>query len=204
MKQFLSDFEELTRSRKVSNYANAISWPVIGLAGAVGVGVAGWYVAQGLANFSLGDSLLPTLEFGEVREDGTRITLSEMILGADSYSFRDEDGTFRTYTNPAAGIPFIGSLFGTGINLSETFRDWNMGIAKDRAEWMAEEYGSQPTGQDPNAQPVRPETESGYTAYDYDLAYCEAMYEDKGNNWSYEDYMRCRRVAYEHHYPNVA
>ena len=204
LKQFIRELEEVNQSKKVSNYARSITTPVIGLAAAAGLGIAGWYVAQGLANLSLGDMSLPSLEFGEVREDGTRITLSEMVLGKDSYTFVDENGVPRVYNNPAAGIPFIGGLFGTGINLSEVYRDWGMNMAEDRAAWMAEAYGPQGAGQDPNAQPVKPQTDTGYSAYDYDIAYCEAMYEDKGNNWSYEDYMRCKRVAYEFHYPNVA
>jgi hypothetical protein len=193
LKKFLEEHQELTKSKKVANYGSTISWPVIGLAAAAGVGVAGWYIAQGLANMSLGDINLPTLQFGEEREDGTRVTLSEMILGKDQYTFTDEDGTTRTYNNPVAGIPIIGSLFGTGINLGEASKDWGMSQAES---WFTNVVNNNPDYFTPAGQEDI-KTDSGYTAYDYDLAYCETQYEIHKD---YDQYMRCKAYAYQFHY----
>jgi hypothetical protein len=115
-KPVMHEYENVLRSQKWKNYGAAFAG-LGNLAIGVGLGLMGYYVGQGLSG------MVPVLEFGEVREDGTRISVAETILGKKEYTFYDEDGTQRKYSNPAAGIPLIGSLFGTGINLAEVLRD---------------------------------------------------------------------------------
>jgi len=44
----------------------------------------------------------------------SNVGIKEVLLGKPTHT--DED-TGRTYTNPFAGVPILGPLFGTGINL---------------------------------------------------------------------------------------
>lgn len=194
LKKFLEEIEGRTKSATVKNYANSITWPVIGLAAAAGVGVAGWYIAQGLANLSLGDIALPKMEFGEVREDGTRISMSELIFGKDEYTFTNEDGTTRTYKNPLSGIPLVGSLFGSGINLAEGYKDWGIGAAED---WFTDVVNNNPDYFQQAQANEDIKTDSGYTAYDYDLAYCETQYRIHSD---YDQYMACKAYAFTFHF----
>ena len=143
----VAEAEELIKSKKVANYGSVISWPVIGLAGAAGLGIAGYYIAQGLSNFSLGGDI-PVLEWGEVREDGTKIGLKELLTGKAEYTFTNPDGSTRTYHNAFAGIPFFGQLVGIGINVAERF--------KDTAPAWAQPPGWQGHQQTPTTPPMSP------------------------------------------------
>ena len=84
---------------------------------ATGVGAAafvGYKAAK--AAFNWGDDMIDG--FNEFLEDqGVEGGIWEPIVGKKTYT--DKDG--KTYTNPFAGVPLLGSLFGSGINLGIAF-----------------------------------------------------------------------------------
>lgn len=132
LKKISAELDGLIESKKVANFAGAITWPVIEIAGAAGIGIAGYYIGQGLADF------FPSLEWGEVREDGTRITLKELLTSKDEYTFNNPDGSTRTYKNPFSGWPIFEPLFGVDINLDEYIRDTGF-TGRDEDLWRPQQ-----------------------------------------------------------------
>ena len=76
---------------------------------AVGVGVGG-YVAYKAAKAAWGWTEDIVDDIQEMVNDG----VLEPVLGKKTYT---DNETGKTYKNPFAGVPVIGSLFGSGINI---------------------------------------------------------------------------------------
>ena len=184
LKRINQEIEELIKSKKVANYAGAITWPVIGLAGAAGVGIAGYYIGQGLADF------FPSLEWGEVREDGTRIGLKEFLTGKDEYTFKNADGTTRTYKNPFSGIPGLGQFWGIGVFLGEYMADTGFTGRPQNGTTVPQPQSKPGSGYNPTAET----TGQGYTAAQYDAAYlCAKRYRE--GKIDFNEYLQCMEDA---------
>lgn len=109
---------------------------------AVGVGVAGFigYKAAKSA-YNWGQDA-----FDDLKDLGDDVM--ESVVGKKTYT-NERDGT--TYTNPLAGIPVLGSLFGSGINIGIA----TVNKAKENSEKQAERRANDPRN-----------TEGGHPAYD--------------------------------------
>ena len=100
--------ESLVVTKSISNM-------LIPTAAIAGVGVAG-YIGYKAANafFDWGEDVvdgvkdLLNTEVGEAN-----VPIIEAIVGKKTYT----DSSGQTFTNPLAGIPLFGSLFGSGINI---------------------------------------------------------------------------------------
>lgn len=194
LKKISAELDKLMESKKIANYGSLISWPVIALAGATGLGVAGWYLAQGLSNFSLGVGSLPKMEFGEVREDGTRISLSELVWGKADYTFNRPDGSTVTYNNMfgkniwGIQVPFLGVLGGIAVNLGEA-----SGIY-ETVEDLTTPDPQNGNGSSGGYNPTAETTGQGYTAAQYDAAYlCAKRYRE--GEIDFNEYLQCMEDA---------
>jgi len=100
--------ESLVVTKSISNM-------LIPTAAIAGVGMAG-YIGYKAANafFDWGEDVvdgvkdLLNTEVGEAN-----VPIIEAIVGKKTYT----DSSGQTFTNPLAGIPLFGSLFGSGINI---------------------------------------------------------------------------------------
>lgn len=110
---------------------------------AVGVGVGG-YVAYKAAKAAYGW----TEDIVGDMKDLVRENLMEPVLGKESYT---NEKTGQVFKNPLAGIPVLGSLFGSGINI---------GIATTNAARENSEKQAEKRANDPRYQ------EGGHPAYD--------------------------------------
>jgi hypothetical protein len=109
----------------------------------VGVGVAGYVgykAAKSLAGWT--EDIFDDL--GEIVND----KIMEPILGKPTYT---DERTGKTYKNPLAGFPVLGSLFGSGINLGIA----SVNHAKSNSEKQAERRANDPRSQ-----------QGGHPAYD--------------------------------------
>ena len=99
---------------------------------AVGVGVAGFigYKAAKSA-YNWGQDALDDLK--DLGDD-----VMESVVGKKTYT-NPKDG--KTYTNPLAGIPVLGSLFGSGINIGIASR--NQAVEKSEKQTQIREEAKQ-------------------------------------------------------------
>ena len=99
---------------------------------AVGVGVAGFvgYKAAKSA-YNWGQDAFDDLK--DLGED-----VMETVVGKKTYT-NPKDG--KTYTNPLAGIPVLGSLFGSGINLGIASK--NQAVEKSEKQTQIREEAKQ-------------------------------------------------------------
>lgn len=110
---------------------------------AAGVGVAG-YIGYKAAKAAFGWAEDAVDDLREIVDE----KIMEPVLGKKEYTDPD-DG--KTYKNPLAGIPVLGSLFGSGINI---------GIATKRKAKRDAERRAEQRANDPRYE------EGGHPAYD--------------------------------------
>jgi len=117
-----AELKKVVKAEKVKDYAeaaNQILLPLGVVAVAAGIGIAGRYIGQGLSELEI----WPSFEFGDTREDGTKMTLSELIIGKKEYTFNTSDGGTKTFRNYGYPIPVVGVISGAMINLGEATAD---------------------------------------------------------------------------------
>lgn len=121
-----AELKKVVKAEKVKDYAQAAAMftPIIGfgLVGA-GVGFAGYRIAQAIAGIC--GAGIPPIEFGDTLDDGTKVTLEELVLGRKTHTYIGKDGQTYTYDNWLAGVPVIGAISSFGINIGNAVKFWN-------------------------------------------------------------------------------